>query len=165
MTEHKPKTKYCFDTSAFINGWRRHYKPKAFITLWDHIGHMIEKGTIILAEEVPKEIGAGNDDLVSWFKKYKIHALPVTQDQIDIVTEIVNKYPSVSEYKSSKVYSADTFVVAVAKIHKCTVVTYEKPDGNPTKPRIPALCKEHSVECCDLITFFEKEGITFDLKL
>ncbi len=162
MPDETPKIKYCFDTSAFVNGWRRHYKPRSFSTLWDHIGEMMQKGLIVVAEEVPKEIGAGTDDLVSWFKQYKSCVMPVTQEQLNIVSDIVNKYPLISEYKSSKIYSADTFVVAIAKINKCTVVTYEKPDGNKVKPKIPALCKEHFVECCDLATFFEKEGMTFN---
>ncbi|OHA84403.1 MAG: hypothetical protein A2937_01535 [Candidatus Yonathbacteria bacterium RIFCSPLOWO2_01_FULL_47_33b] len=125
---------------------------------------MMKQGLIVVAEEVPKEIGVGTDDLVSWFKQYKSCVVPITQEQIELVSVMVNKYPLLSEYKGAKVYSADTFVVAVAKINKYVVVTYEKPDGNHLKPKIPALCKEHSVECCDLATFFEKEGLTFSVE-
>jgi len=164
MPEETLKTKYCFDASAFINGWRLHYKPRSFPSMWDHVGEMMKKGLIVVAEEVSKEIGAGTDDLVSWFKQYKSFVIPINQEQLDIASSIVNKYPSLSEYKSSKVYSADIFVVAIAKIHKYTVVTYEKPDGNAVKPKIPILCKEHFVECCDLATFFEKESLIFDIK-
>lgn len=164
MTESTAQKKYCFDTSAFINGWRRHYKPSSFQTLWDRIGEMMRGGEIVVPEEVPKEIGAGTDDLLSWFKQHNVCVVPICEEQLKIVSEIVNKYPPISEYKSSKIYSADAFVVAVAKIHKCTVVTYETPDGNQTKPKIPALCKEMGVSYCTLATFFEKEDITFSIK-
>ncbi len=164
MSDTNKKIKYCFDSSAFMNGWSRHYKPKTFECLWNHIGNMIERGLIIIPEEVSKEIHAGKDDLVPWFKKYKSYITSIDQEQINNVSSIINKYPLMSEYKSSKIYSADAFVVALAKIHKYTVVTYENSDGNKAKPKIPVLCKEHCVDCCDLATFFEKEGMTFDIK-
>ena len=165
MPDRQIKNKYCFDSSVFMNAWRRHYKPKTFTCLWNHLGNLMESGIIFVPEEVPKEIGVGTDDLVAWFKKYKSCIVPTTIKQIELVSDMVNKYPLLSEYKSSKIYSADTFVVATAKTNNYIVVTEEKVDGNLNKPKIPVLCKEHSVECCDLATFFEKEKIIFDIKI
>jgi hypothetical protein len=164
MTEESTKPKYCFDTSAFVNGWRLHYKPKPFSSLWKHIGEMMKKGFIIVPEEVQKEIGVGTDDLVTWFKPHKSCVIPIGEDQLKIVGEIVNKYPLVSQYKKPKPFNADCFVVAVAKINNCTVVTYEKSNGNPANPKIPVLCDEYGVKHCTLAEFFEKEGMNFDIK-
>lgn len=156
--------KYCFDSSALITGWRQHYKPKSFSGLWDHIGEMMKGGIVFIPEEVQKEIGVGKDDLITWLKQYKVAITPITKEQLDIVAEIVNKYPLVSQYKKPRPNNADPFVVAVAKLGKYTVVTYENPDGNVQNPKIPILCKEHGVEYCSLSGFFEKEELTFELK-
>lgn len=164
MTDKQTKNKYCFDTSVFVNAWRRNYRPKSFACLWDHLGELMKSGIIFVPEEVPKEIGVGTDDLVAWFKKYKSCITPTTLKQIELVKSMVNKYPLLSEYKSSKVYSADTFVVATAKTNNYIVVTEEIKDGNKDKPKIPVLCKENSVECCNLSTFFEIEKIIFDIR-
>jgi hypothetical protein len=164
MDDSIVNAKYCFDTSAFVNGWRLHYKPVPFSALWEHIGKMMKDRTIIVPEEVQKEIGVGTDDLVIWFKQFKICVVPISQEQLNIVSKIVNKYPLVSQYKKPRPFSADAFVVAVAKLYGCTVVTYETPDGNITKPKIPILCKELQVNYCNLATFFEKEGMTFNVK-
>lgn len=157
--------KYCFDSSVLMMAWRQHYKPKSFSGLWDHLGEMMESGLIVIPEEVRKEIGAGKDDLISWLKKYKSCIVPIDEQQLKIVSEIVNKYPLVSQYKKPRPNNADPFVVAVAKVGNRTVVTYERSNGqgNP-HPRIPDLCKEQEVECCDLPTFFEKENISFEIK-
>ena len=155
---------YCFDSSALMMGWRTHYKPKSFSGLWDHIGAMMTAGAIVVPEEVQKEIGAGNDDLVIWLKRYKSCIVPINEDQLKIVATIVNKYPLVSQYKKPRPNNADPFVVAVAKLGKYIVVTYENPDGNTQNPKIPMLCKEHGVEPCNLSDFFEKEELRFELK-
>lgn len=162
--EDQSKNKYCFDTSAFTDSWRRYYRPNSFRIIWDRIGERIKDGRILVAEEVKKEIGAGKDELIAWFKPYHTYVVSVTEEQIKIVTEIVNKYPLVSQYKKPRAYHADPFVVALGKITSTTVVTYEKRNGSEDHPAVPDLCREYSVECCSLADFFEKEGWEFDLK-
>jgi len=162
--EEQPKKRYCFDTSAFTDSWRRYYKPNSFRILWDRIGELIKNGQILVPEEVKKEIGAGKDELITWFKQYHSQVSPVTEEQIAIVSEIVNKYPLVSQYKKPRAYHADPFVVALGKITSTTVVTFEKRNGSNDHPAVPDLCKEYDVECCSLADFFENEGWEFDLK-
>ena len=110
------KTKYCFDTSALVSSWRLHYRINTFPSLWKHIGELMDDNQIIIPEEVEKEMGAGEDNLVKWFKSHKACVLPITKQQLDMVSEIVNKYPLVSQYKKPRPYHADPFVIAVAKI-------------------------------------------------
>ncbi len=157
--------KYCFDTSALVDSWRRYYRYTTFQPLWDKIGACIQDGSIVIPEEVKKEIGAGNDELITWFKPYHAFVTQISVEQIAIVTEIVNKYPLVSQYKKPRPYHADPFVVALGKLTSSTVVTYEhKNSGRNENPSIPDLCHEYGVECCSLSDFFEREGWQFGFR-
>lgn len=153
--------RYCFDSSAFINSWRRYYSPSVFPTLWDKFAELIIEDRIIMPKEAEKEIMNGRDELALWFKEHNQCVKKYTAEQLQIVQEIVNKYPKVSQYKKVRPYHADPFILALAKIENATVVTYEGNDGNHEDPKIPQLCVEYKIQCCDMITFFQKEKIYF----
>lgn len=163
MTEIK-KPKYCFDTDTLASSWRRHYRPETFEPLWDRLGLMMKEGVILVPEEVKKEIGVGKDALVSWLKTHCPNYVAIDKKQLEIVAEIVNKYPGVSHYKKPRPNHADPFVVAIGKLYSVTVVTFESGGGGPTNPSIPALCREYGVKCCTMADFFEKEGLAFTIK-
>jgi len=164
MSNSLKTKKYCFDSDALISSWRLHYRPTIVKELWDRIGKKITEGSILIPKEVRKEIGSGKDELVIWLKQYKTHIIPITIEQIGIVSDIVNKYPLVSRYNKPRPYHADPFVVAVARIHNCTVVTYEGLNRSPSHPKVPDLCKEYDVNYCSMSDFFEKEGWKFNFK-
>jgi hypothetical protein len=165
MKEGIQKSKYCFDTDTLAASWRRYYRPSSFEALWDRLGDMMKRSIILIPEEVKKEIGAGKDELVTWMKRYCPRCVAIDDAQLRIVSQIVNKYPAVSQYKKPRPNHADPFVVAVAKIHGLEVVTFEKTKNASTvNPAIPDLCAEYGVTCCAMPDFFEKEGISFELK-
>ena len=165
MSDERKKSKYCFDTDTLAASWRRYYRPSSFESLWDELGDMLKTGVILVPEEVKKEIGAGKDDLVSWIKKFCPQTVAIDEKQLEIVSEIVNKYPVVSQYKKPRPNHADPFVVAVAKVYGVEVVTFEKAkNGSSVNPAIPDLCHEYGVSCCSMPDFFEKESISFSLK-
>lgn len=154
-------TKYCFDTSALIGSWRRYYPQSIFPTLWDKLSELIDKDRILLPKEAEKEILNGKDDLSEWLKRHKKCIKQYTMEQLSIVQDIVNKYPKVSQYRKPRPFHADPFVVALAKIEGATVVTFEGNNGSQDNPSIPLLCIEYKVAWCDMIGFFQKEGLSF----
>lgn len=156
-------TRYCFDSSAFINSWRRHYPIKSFRPLWDKFDELIRDDRLIMPKEAAKEILNGNDELIKWFKEHIGCVRPYTVEQIQIVSEIVNKYPKVSHYSKVKPVHADPFVVALAKTENIVVITYEKYGGSKENPSIGALCQEFKVDCDSMIGFFERENLSFQL--
>jgi hypothetical protein len=164
MATQQSKVLYCFDTSALIDSWRRYYHPDIFKPMWDEIDSMIAEGTILIPNEVKKEIGTGDDDLVKWFKKHHGHVTHVTVEQIKIVGDIVNKYPLISHYKKVKPYHADPFVVAVAKEFKCKVVSYEGVNKSTDHPKIPDLCREYDIPHLSMPDFFREMSWKFNIK-
>lgn len=116
-----------------------------------------------MPKEAAKEILNGNDELVKWFKERIMCVRPYSIEQIQVVSEIVNKYPKVSQYAKVKPVHADPFIVALAKTENVTVITYERFNNSMENPSIMDLCREHSVECDSMIGFFERENISFRL--
>lgn len=161
MEKNNEKTRYCFDSSAFINSWNRFYPYKIFPAVWDNLELLIKQGRLIVPKEVEKEIQAGNDDLKIWFRENNSCVIGYDERQIKLVSEIVNKYPRVSSYNKPKPNHADPFIVALAKLEDVILVTMEKPNGDKFNPAIPDLCNEYKVKYCDMIRLFEIEGWLF----
>lgn len=161
MTNNLSPIKYCFDTCAFIDSWRRYYPPRVFPMLWEQLSDLMKNGRIMVPKEVEKEILAGNDEFKDWFRVNNICVKPYTKEQFEIASEIVNKYPKLSQYNKIKPFHADPFVVALAKVESATVVTWEGPNGDMNNPSVPNLCQEYKIGWFNMIGFFEKEGWSF----
>lgn len=161
MAGNNRQEKYCFDTSAFVDSWRRYYPPDVFPSLWEEIADMIKSGRVFVPKEVEKELLNGNDELKDWFKKNNGCVKPYTSEQLELVRDIVGKYPKAADYNRPKPFHADPFVVALAKLEKAIVITYEGNNGDQHNPRIPFVCKSYGVECFNMIGFFQKEGLSF----
>jgi hypothetical protein len=56
---------------------------------------------------------------------------------------------------------ADPFVIGLAMVEGCTVVTGERPSGSLAKPRIPDVCDALEVSCIDLLGLFRQRGWRF----
>lgn len=52
MPSVKKPMLFCVDTSAWMDGWQRHYPPDVFPSLWLRLEERIAAGHIICSEEV-----------------------------------------------------------------------------------------------------------------
>jgi Domain of unknown function (DUF4411) len=136
-----------FDTSAYLNGWRDHYPPSTFPSVWKLIADAMADQRIIAPREVFNELKQKDDEVASWAKtRAELFVEPSAQVQSEagiILAMLPN--PGIRD-------GADPFVVAEAKIRSMTVVTYEGRSfsGVPTKnwaKRMPGICQKVGVEC------------------
>jgi hypothetical protein len=51
------------DTSAYLNGWRDHYPPSTFPSVWALIAEAIAQARIVLPREVYRELTEGRRGL------------------------------------------------------------------------------------------------------
>lgn len=139
-----------FDTSAFINGWRDHYQPTTFPSVWKLIEDAAGDGRIITPRAVFKELQKRDDDVAAWARdRLEIVREPssaVQQEAGIILSQLPN--PGVRD-------GADPFVIAEAKVNSMTVVTYEGRSfsGEPTKnwsKKMPGICNKMGVDCSTL---------------
>jgi hypothetical protein len=103
---------YSFDSSAFIQPYRRYYPFDVFPSFWRHLEKLIAEGAVAATEIVRDEIEQKDDELTSWVKNQPGLFVPVDQAQQHAVTSLVNRYPSWIDANSTK-NQGDPFVVAL----------------------------------------------------
>lgn len=158
---------YIIDSCSLME-LNRHNPLDVFPSVWKKIEDLINKDLLVAPKEVLNEINEGDDKLANWAKKQNKLFKDPTNKQIDIVREILNKFPSL--VKENRKYDADPWVIALAVelatstqktliSIKRIVVTEEKIRGN--KVKIPFVCQKYEIESIDIIDMFRKESWTF----
>jgi len=59
---------------------------------------------------------------------------------------------------------ADPFVIALAKVEGCGVVTGEKPTNHPERPKIPDVCRAIGIPCINILQLCREQKWVFDLR-
>jgi len=161
---------YVIDSSSLIELNRR-YPIDIFPTLWKNVEKLIEKGFLISHKEALKEISIMDDSLKKWAKKQKKLFKELDEKQMEIVRQILVKYPSLAK-SDNETATADPFVIALAvemgsnkqqtlfqTVKGRIIVTEEKLRGN--KVKIPFVCKDYNIECINIIEMCRVEGWKF----
>lgn len=159
---------YIIDTSSLIE-LNKHNPMDIYKTPWQKMDGLAKNSRLYAPREVLDEIKRFDDALAEWAKKHPNMFKDPTKEQIEIVKEILKKYPSL--IKKGKQFAADPWVIALAiemisspqktldiKV-KRIVVTEEKIRGN--KVRIPFVCQDYTVEAIDILDMFRLEAWEF----
>ena len=152
--------RYSVDTSAILDGWRRHYPPEAFPGLWQRLGELIRNGDLRATEEVLRELEKRDDDVHAWAMAQEGFFVPLDDAVQDAVSEILRDHFKLIDTRTGR-SAADPFVIALAKTASCTVVTGEAPTGSAGRPNIPDVCRAISVPCIRLLELIRLEGWAF----
>lgn len=138
----------------------RSYPPDNFRGLWEKIGDLIDSGELIASEEVLVELERKKDDLYEWARERRKMFLPIDEDVQKAVQELLGKYPKlVGALKNRSM--ADPFVIALAQVHDCTVVSNED-FGREKKPKIPFVCKRLGLRCMNILGLIQEQGWRFE---
>lgn len=161
---------YVIESSSLIELNRR-YPIDVFPSLWKNAETLIIKGQLISHKEVLKEISVMDDALKKWAKKQRKFFKELDERQMEIVKEILKKYPSLAK-SDNETAAADPFVIALAvemgsdpqktlfqTAKGRIIVTEEKLRG--TKVKIPFVCKDYNIECINIIEMCRVEGWKF----
>jgi len=149
---------YSLDTSGLLDGWVRYYPPDTFPRLWENVESLIEDGHLRATEEVFAELSKqGDDEVVKWCKAQTKLFLPFDKAIQIKVAEILSTHPNLVDTGKGR-SGADPFVIALAEINSCTVVTGETASGKPQKPRIPDVCRDRSVKCCSFLAMIQNQN-------
>ncbi len=151
---------YCFDTSAFMDAWSRHYPPDVFPGLWTELDRLAANGGIIAPDEVLRELGKKDDELHGWSKARAAMFIAPDAAQQQLVRDTLSRFPRLVDTRKGR-SGADPFVIALAKARSAVVVTGEKNEGTLDKPRIPTVCEALDVEYMNMLQFIRRNRWTF----
>jgi hypothetical protein len=151
---------YCFDTSAFLEGWVRLYPYDVFPALWDNLEKLIEAQIAISSEEVYNEIARKEDTLLDWVKNRRNMFAQIDIPQQEAVAKILSECPRLVDTKRGK-SSGDPWVIALAMITQTAVVTAERISGSVNSPRIPDVCQLYGIRCITLLDLIREQKWRF----
>lgn len=153
--------KYSIDTSAILDAWLRYYPPDVFPALWLKLDELIDNGTLQATEEVLSELERKDDDVYAWAAERDALFIPIDDDIQPIVSEILKDYPKLLDTRLNR-SAGDPFVIALAKLEGCTVVTGEHPTGTMDRPNIPDVCAALGIRCISVLDMIREEGWRFE---
>ena len=84
--------RYSIDTSAILDGWRRHYPPDVFPGLWEHLDELIGEGRLIATEEVLRELKRKDDEVYAWAKERVRMFVPIDEAIQPVVISILSQF-------------------------------------------------------------------------
>lgn len=152
--------KYSIDTSALLDGWRRYYPPDVFPGLWSEIDDLIALGELRATEEVFHELERKDDDVAAWARERDELFVAIDEDIQEAVRGILGVYPKLIDTRANR-SAADPFVIALAFVQGCAVVTGERATGSPERPNIPDVCDAFEIQCLSLLQLVREEGWRF----
>ncbi|MDR9365877.1 MAG: DUF4411 family protein [Balneolaceae bacterium] len=151
--------KYSLDSDAVINAWRD-YPIENFPKIWDWIEQMGRKGVAGMSEVVFKELEKGGDECFAWFKARKeLFVYPNDEEVQKELERLVNSYNNFGIITGKN--EGDPFVVALAIVNDCTVVTNESMSNNMNGPKVPDVCRAEGIQWIKFVDVIRNEGVTF----
>lgn len=151
--------RYSIDTSALLDGWTRYYPPDVFPDVWTGIEELIDHGELRATDEVFVELKKRDDDVFAWAKSRKASLFVAIGDEIqEQVATILAQHERLVRHNRS---GADPFVIGLAMVEGCAVVTGERLSGSLEKPKIPDVCNALEVPHLDLLGLFREQGWRF----
>ncbi len=152
--------KYSIDTSAIVDVWKGAYPPDIFPDLPDMLSEMVSNGDLRASDEVLVELEKKLTEAYQWAKRHR-EMFCTMDEQIQIeAANILSVHRNLVKEKPQR-GRADVFVIALAKINGCAVVTSEKATNNPHKPNIPDICNALGIRSVSLLDLFREQGWVF----
>lgn len=147
---------FSFDTSGWIDPWRRHQPRDIFESMWERIDDLIEQKAIVSCEMVHDELSRKDDDIYKYTKGKNGLFVPLNDSRQMHVQSILTRFPNWISPNSTK-NQADPFTIALAMDMGLTVVAYEK-GGSNVGPKIPYVCNSFNVPYLHFVDFLRHIG-------
>jgi hypothetical protein len=152
--------KYSIDTSAILDGWVRYYPPDIFPPLWRKLEQLADSGHLRASEEVLRELEKKDDDVHAWARERDRMFVSV-DDEIQVaVADLLGRFPRLVNTQRDR-SMGDPWVIALAQVHSCIVVTGEQNRGTTDRPRIPDVCDAIGIRSISLLGLIREEKWVF----
>ncbi len=117
-------------------------------------------GNLLVPEEVYEELKAQDDDLLAWVKqRSSVIVVPTGRAVMLEARAVLADHEGLTKAGTGR-GMADPFVIALARLKGCPVVTQEQ-GGSANKPRIPFVCRRREISCLSMLEVIRREGWKF----
>src|SRR5258708_4460991 len=121
------------------------YPPEIFGGVWDKLDELARSRRLQVPQEVHQELKAQDDDLYKWLTEREPVIVAATSRAVMLeARDVLKDHPELTKTGIGR-NKADPFVIALACLNGCTVVTEEQ-GGTARRPRIPYICDHRSVK-------------------
>ena len=152
--------RYSVDTSALIDAYYRTYTPNVFVSFWRYLTDLASRGVVVASEEVWQELAKKREsELTKWAKSVPGMFQRTDSEVQTTVHDVLSAYPNLVQANSAK-SKADPFVIALAKVRVCAVLTCEQATGNLQGPKIPDVCRALGIRLVTFSQMLHEQGIT-----
>lgn len=152
--------RYSLDTSSLVEPWNRSYPPDIFPSFWnEHLPELIGSADLRATQEVRVELERQDDELLAWAAAQEGLFVEVDEPLQLSVTEILANHSKLINPNTGR-SGADPFVIALARLNNCVVVSEERP-RSLVNPRIPDVCAALGVGCINMIQLIRDQGWSY----
>ncbi len=123
---------------------------------------VIKLGDLRATEEVLHELERKADDVFEWVKQRRELFVDIDDEIQAVVEEILKDHRKLLDTRKNR-SGADPFVVALAKINGCTVVSNERATHSPDRPNIPDVCTALGIRCITILDLIREQGWVFSV--
>lgn len=134
---------------------------------WEWLDKANSAGILCSIDKVREELMKGTDSLVKWAKNYRDgFFMPIDKDEkvakeIAFITNWIYEQDYTEDARREFLEKTDFYLIAYAKAHNLTLVTFEKANGGRHRVTIPDVCNNLGVPCMSLFQLLRQEGIRF----
>jgi len=151
---------YSLDSSTIIETWVRGFPPELFPPVWSKLEELIQNEVLRASQEVLIELEKKDDRVYQWAMKQPHMFLPSTVPIQRCVKDILAQYPRLIDTRKNR-SGADPFVIAVAMVHGCAVISEETPTYSTNRPKIPDVCAGLGIRYLNMLQLFREQGWVF----
>lgn len=163
---------FVLDSNAFIQAHRAYYAFDIAPGYWAGLLQHHAAGNLISIDRVRGELLSGGkaDALETWVKSVAPKTMFASTKTIDVAVvfgELVRWVQAEAKFKDEAkaefAVKADAWLIAYAKLHGMTIVSFEHYDANMRKKvLIPVICKQFGVECIDTFEMLRRLKMQFN---
>lgn len=160
---------YLLDANIFIQSHRAHYGLDFVPAFWDWLARGNSAGVLASIQKIKDELDAGHDELTGWAggqaPMFLAMDAGVGPSLVALATWATSKAAGYTPAAQAEFLSSGDYqLIAYARAHRHTVVTYEvAAPGSRKKIKIPDACAAMGVTCIGPYVMLRQESARFVL--
>lgn len=149
--------RYSLDSDAIIQAWID-YLIAFFPKVWESLHQLAIDDVVGIAPVIYGELEKGGDELFDWVKERKDDFVAENSDELQAaVAHLVNTYNNFGLITGKN--EGDPYVVALAMVKECVVVTNESMTNDLNGPKVPDVCREEGIGWAKFVDIIKNEEL------